>query len=206
MAERSEGSSGPDWRDPSYLAEGTASQRRAWRCLKRLELPEHLSAFDPLVVGTIPIDVDVADSDIDIICEADELSLLERSVRDRFEGFRGFSCHYRDIDGLPSLVAAFEDEGLTVEIFGQNRPTREQTAFVHMAVEHRLLALAGPWLRTEVRRLKSGGLKTEPAFAAALGLPGDPYEAMAALRHADDSELSRLLRKREPNWRARPDR
>jgi hypothetical protein len=38
-------------------------------------------------------------------------------------------------------------------------------------------------------RLRANGRKTEPAFAAALGLHGDPYEAMLRLQLGADSQL-----------------
>lgn len=185
-----------DWGDPRFLETGTARQRRAWHVLQDLGVLEDLKAFEPIFVGTIPIDVDIADSDIDVICAAGELAALEDAIRASYEKRSGFRCSYRPINGVESLVATFEHDGFTLEIFGQCRPTREQDAYIHMVAEHKLLLSAGPKLKEEVRRLKSRGLKTEPAFATALALQGDPYDAIALLRHADDEQLIRLLHDR----------
>ncbi|GAA4445379.1 hypothetical protein GCM10023156_04920 [Novipirellula rosea] len=44
--------------------------------------------------------------------------------------------------------------------------------------------------------LKQSGLRTEPAFAEALGLSGDPYVAILGLERSDDTELLELTESR----------
>ena len=44
-----------------------------------------------------------------------------------------------------------------------------------------------------VMKWRRTGLKTEPAFAAALRLKGDPYRRLLDLAESDDAELSRLI-------------
>ena len=41
--------------------------------------------------------------------------------------------------------------------------------------------------------LRQGGAKTEPAFAAALGLRGNPYAELYRLSRAPDAELREVL-------------
>lgn len=41
--------------------------------------------------------------------------------------------------------------------------------------------------------LRRAGAKTEPAFAAALGLSGDAYTALYRLSRAPDDELNEML-------------
>lgn len=73
---------------------------------------------------------------------------------------------------------AFRAEAYPVEFFVQDVPLREQRAFRHLVAEYLLLERHGMALRQQVREFKEFGVKTEPAFAQALGLPGDPYLAL----------------------------
>nr|WP_249665381.1 DUF4269 domain-containing protein [Mucilaginibacter sp. Bleaf8] len=63
-------------------------------------------------------------------------------------------------------------------------PSQQQSAYRHLLIEHYLLQLHGESLRKQVISLKNQGYKTEPAFAMALNLEGDPY--LALLQLADE--------------------
>ncbi len=73
------------------------------------------------------------------------------------------------------LIAKFLYEEEPFEIYAESRDPLMQMGYLHLRAEENLLRLHGNPLREEVRRLKKLGLKTEPAFAKALGLDGDPY-------------------------------
>ena len=62
-----------------------------------------------------------------------------------------------------------------------------------MVVEARLLRHGGPEVRHKIRQLKGQGLKTEPAFAAVFGLPGDPYQTLLALAELPEDTLISVL-------------
>ncbi len=62
----------------------------------------------------------------------------------------------------------------------------------HFQIERRLLALFGVDFQSRVVALKRQGIKTEPAFAALLKLPGDPYEALLTLGAWTDDRLQML--------------
>lgn len=178
-----------DWSDISYLKHGSATQKRAWEVLTAANLLERLQPYDPILTGTVPLGIDLPDSDLDLICEVYDLDGFAAVMRAWFGLRPGFSLRSRDYQGLPACICGFTVAGVEVEIFGQPRSTRLQNAYVHMVVEARLLAAAGPAAAAAIRALKAEGLKTEPAFASYFGLSGDPYQALLDLATADDAEL-----------------
>jgi hypothetical protein len=181
----------PNWKDITYLQHGSVPQRRAFAVLRRHVLLGHLRAYDPVLVGTFPLDLTVPGSDLDIICEVSEMTAFRQTLT----GFAAYPTYaVRPASTTESaLVASFEVEGLAVEIFGQALPTARQNGYRHLVVEARLLAAGGAALRRQVLALKAGGVKTEPAFAQVLGLAGDPYQALLALETYDEAALTALL-------------
>jgi hypothetical protein len=73
-------------------------------------------------------------------------------------------------------------------------PVEQQRGWRHFVVERRLLALGGEDLQEAVLAQRRRGMKTEPAFAAALGLNDDPYLALLDLGEQDDETLVSVLR------------
>ncbi|MEJ7596638.1 MAG: GNAT family N-acetyltransferase [Kofleriaceae bacterium] len=150
-----------------------------------------LAAYEPTLVGTFPLGLATWTSDVDIACFAPDLVSFEHVLRASLAGLEA------RIDRLPgesgASLASFTHEGTAFEIFAQPVPVYAQAGFRHMIVEGRLLALGGHALRERVVAAKRAGMKTEPAFAHALALPGDPALAVLALESASDATLRRLI-------------
>lgn len=161
----------------SYLPMGSARQREAYRVLCTHRIMERLREFDPLLAGTIPIGIDIPGSDLDILCHYRDGEGFTTLLHSLFGVYESFSCHSRGT----AVVASFRIESFEIEAFGDCVPTREQNGWRHMLIEHALLERHGEPFRSQIIALKLAGLKTEPAFACLLGLPGDPYQAMLAL-------------------------
>lgn len=178
-----------------YLAQGNDRQRSAYRVLKDLQVMERLHPFHPVLVGTIPIGIDVAGSDLDIICQVEEQDRkrFEETVRGSFWEQEGFAFSSRMVDGVPRQVGRFWCGREMVELFGQPVPVREQNGYRHMVVEHRILELLDEEKREEIRRLKRQGIKTEPAFGQLLRLEGDPYRALLEMYLWDDKQLGTFV-------------
>jgi hypothetical protein len=91
------------------------------------------------------------------------------------------------------MVATFGIDDWPVEVFASPVEVERQAGWRHFVVERLLLELAGEALRQRVLGLRRAGARTEPAFAAALGLQGDPYAALYRLSLAPDGQLRELL-------------
>lgn len=181
------------WRDISYLRQGTIRQQQAYRALASLGLLETLAGFDPILVGTVPIDLDLPQSDLDIICEVYDLSDFEQVLRAHYAREAGFTIGQKLKWGDPVVVCDFEYGGFPIQVFGQGKAVEQQRAYRHMLIEAKLLELAGDEARTAIRNLKAGGLKTEPAFGYYFDLSGDPYLKLLELHELDDDELRESL-------------
>nr|WP_235929874.1 DUF4269 domain-containing protein [Chengkuizengella marina] len=58
----------------NYLKDGNARQKSAFKIIEYLNIMKDLELFNPLLAGTIPIDMDVENSDLDILCDRTNIS------------------------------------------------------------------------------------------------------------------------------------
>lgn len=159
----------------AYLQQGNERQRQAYAVLTNNQILSKLKAFDPILVGTIPINIDIENSDLDIICCFADKEAFRKIVTENFNKEESFTIREQpNLDNL-AIVANFFVDGFEIEIFGQAIPTKQQFAYRHLLVEHNLLNEYGEAFRQQIIELKRQGHKTEPAFAIALALTGDPY-------------------------------
>ncbi|MAF30462.1 MAG: phage capsid protein [Croceicoccus sp.] len=160
--------------------------------LTRTGVMEALQPYDPHIAGTPPLGLDLPGSDIDILCHAPDPARFAQILWDRFADCADFRVWQWSRDDRP-VLAGFAAHGWQFEIFGQAKPVSQQAGWRHFIAERLLLALGGPRLADVVMKWRRTGLKTEPAFAAALRLKGDPYRRLLDLAESDDAELSRLI-------------
>ncbi|TWV99208.1 DUF4269 domain-containing protein [Chitinophaga pinensis] len=164
-----------DFFNIDYLQQGNAVQRNVYAVLKETAVLQLLSAYDPVLAGSIPIAVDIPGSDLDILCSFKEKEAFQKEMTVLFGKEAGFSIKAFEIYNQDCVVVNFDKAGFPFEIFAQHLPVREQMGYRHMVIEHRLLLEHGERLRQEVIRLKKAGYKTEPAFCECLGIGGNPY-------------------------------
>lgn len=202
-----------NFEDISYLAVGTSAQAEVHALLARHRVMEKLESFGPMLVGTVPIGINVEGSDLDIICCVNDFDEFRQTVEEAFgrEAALGWGTNLVwetklgddnnrttgvGITGQqPYITCQFRLENWPVELFGHRLPVLLQNGYRHMAIEDRLLRLHGSSFRERIMRLKSQGFKTEPAFADLLRLEGDPYEALLALEKLSDEKLQALQSK-----------
>lgn len=160
-----------------YLKSGNERQKRAYEVLAKHQIFEKLKEYSPILAGTIPIEIDIEGSDLDIIFEVD-LRFEEDFLDDLM--FSRFIPHDVDVEhciinGEKCITLNFMLEEFPIEIFAQNKPTIEQNAYLHMIAEYKILQEKGEKFKQKIIELKKEGIKTEPAFGILLGLE-NPYE------------------------------
>jgi hypothetical protein len=161
-----------------YLKDRNEIQRRAYKTLTKYKILKSLKEFDPILVGTIPINIDIENSDLDIICYFKNKTYFEKLLVEKFGDSANFKIWENTKLNPHSIVASFILEEFEIELFGQNIPTRQQNGYRHMIIENRLIKEGGENFRQRIIHLKQEGYKTEPAFCIELGLKGNPYEAL----------------------------
>nr|WP_315422191.1 DUF4269 domain-containing protein [uncultured Pedobacter sp.] len=165
--------------DISYLQFGNEKQIKAYQVLMDNKILEKLAFYHPILVGTIPINIDIENSDLDIICEVFDKGEFIVQLNLLFGNEKDFTIH--ESTKFEAVKANFTIDGFEIEIFGQNIPTTRQNAYRHMLVEYKLLLEKGEAFRQEVVSLKKQGYKTEPACAKLLGIEGYTYEELLKL-------------------------
>ncbi|KAF2082791.1 DUF4269 domain-containing protein [Flavobacterium sharifuzzamanii] len=167
-----------NFKDISYLKTGNSKQQAAFHILTKYQVLENLTEFDPILVGTIPINIDIENSDLDIVCYWQNKSAFIERIKHLFEKENRFSIREIVIDNKESVVANFFIETFEIEIFGQNIPTELQNGYRHMVIEDQILRSRDENFRLAIIKLKERGIKTEPAFAMLLGLKGNVYQEL----------------------------
>jgi len=165
--------SSPDFFDLSYLLHGSAIQQAGYRAIQSSGIMNRLKDFNPVVVGTLPLDLYTYMSDIDIICHFTDPAKFELLLHEPTR---------KKLGGVNSVIASFEHDKFQFEIVGQPVPVTEQVAYRHMMAEWNILSSKDGSFKTKIMELKRKGIKTEPAFAQLLGLPGDPYRSLLNFR------------------------
>lgn len=173
-----------------YLKFGNKKQQKVFELLNRIHIFNIIEKYNPILVGTIPIGIDIDSSDLDIICEVYNLEEFEILMKDKFSNFNEFKINKvnNEILTVNFLVDDFE-----IEVYAQNIKSTEQNGYRHMIIENRILSLGEDLVRRKIIELKKSGLKTEPAFAKLLKLQGNPYDELLKLEKLNDMEIRSLL-------------
>ncbi|KQS93174.1 DUF4269 domain-containing protein [Chryseobacterium sp. Leaf394] len=163
-----------DFAKLDYLKVGNKKQKRAFQILYQYEIFEKLQEYSPVLAGTIPIAIDIEESDLDIICEVKDQLEFKSFLNQTFSEF-DLNIETLVINETKSVVCNLIIEEFPIEIFGQNRPATQQNAYLHMLAEHKILTEKGEEFKQKIIDLKKKGIKTEPAFGMLLNLK-NPYE------------------------------
>lgn len=163
-----------DFTTIDYLKNGNEKQKRAYEILSKHRIFEKLKEYSPILAGTIPIEIDIEGSDLDIICQVKNMIQFEELLKNIFSEF-DLKIEIITANEEKSIVCNFDLDEFPIEIFGQSKPTTEQNAYRHMIAEYKILQEKGENFKQKIIELKEKGIKTEPAFGVLLELE-NPYE------------------------------
>ena len=180
-----------DFENIEYLKHGSARQREAYATLTKNHILSTLKGFDPILVGSVPININIERSDLDIICTFAGKQEFIKTLTNQFRNKDKFNIREIPDTDSPAVVANFFADNFEIEIFDQPIPTKQQLAYRHLLVEKKLLNEYGSKFRQQIIHLKRQGHKTEPAFAIALGLKGDPYTELLKFETTDENPHTR---------------
>ncbi|MBI9010315.1 MAG: DUF4269 domain-containing protein [Tenericutes bacterium] len=178
-----------NYKDISYLKNGSAKQKLAYNVLTKINVFNALKQYNPILVGTIPLGIDTDLSDLDIICYVFDFNEFKQIVIEHFSSFDNFKVTNK----RENTVIRFLVDDFQIEIYAEATPTDKQNGYRHMLVEDRLLKLGGELFKRKVIELKNKNFKTEPIFAGLLRLDGNPYEELLELEDKSDEELIDLI-------------
>nr|WP_228547503.1 DUF4269 domain-containing protein [Filobacillus milosensis] len=161
----------------NYLKNGSATQKQAYKAIIELNIMNDLSGYNPVLCGTIPLNINTSTSDLDIILEVHDFNSFEIEVQSLYSDYKSYSMKNYEVRGTPTYKVNFVCKGFEFELFAQPVPVHNQHAYQHMIIEENIIK-QNPRVKGEVLRLKEQGVKTEPAFCKVLGLKGDPYQGL----------------------------
>ncbi|WP_272917293.1 DUF4269 domain-containing protein [Halobacillus litoralis] len=116
------------------MENGSRKQRRAYEVMEDLGIIKNYLSFHPVLCGTIPIGIDVENSDLDIIMEVYDLPSLEQRLIKDYEQMEGFRLQRKTIREREVMKANFLYKGFEFEVFAQPQPVHEQHAYLHMII------------------------------------------------------------------------
>lgn len=161
-----------DFRNIDYLKLGNTKQRKIHKIITEYHLFEILNEYKPILVGTIPINIDLDESDADIILQTINLKNLYQLLLESFSKYGQFQLRISDSKVLTSSFIIDETQ---IEIYATDIDTEKQNGYLHMIKEYEILQNRDESFKMEIIKLKKQGIKTEPAFCKLLNIGGNPY-------------------------------
>ncbi|MDF3818542.1 DUF4269 domain-containing protein [Leptospira sp. 96542] len=177
-----------------YLQMGNPTQQKLFSDLEEWKILKGLHGFKPLVAGTIPLGIDTTKSDVDILVQFNLPVHLIKICYAKFRFMSGFHTEEKNIENENTILVRFHTPKFRYEIFGQKKDPTQQTAWIHMMVEAKILNLANEDFRQNLIDMKQKGTKTEIAFAHLLGFKSKPFEAIKNMKDWDDEKIRNLLK------------
>lgn len=166
---------------------------KIWQSLQRSQVLSVFKNEKPLIAGTFPLGVFNQNSDLDILLSVDNIEKFVEKTAQHFSRADQFKVSRFVRDEQQTVIINFSIDQVEFELFAQSIESVKQIAYQHFLIEEKLLKYGGRVFSEKIKALRSSGLKTEAAFAKALNLSGDPYEALLALQTKSLEHLKNTL-------------
>ncbi len=167
-----------------------------YQAIEQSKVLSLFSQFQPLVVGTYPLNLQNNKSDVDILLYAKDFKEVIKTAETHYSQFHQFKILQNLDDKKNHVLISFLFNEIRFELFAQKTPSHQQRAYLHFQIEERCLKLGGKVLRNKIQKLRQENLKTEPAFAQALDLTGNPYTELLKLHSWPEAKLNSFIQKR----------
>lgn len=159
-----------------------------------LKLFEIFKDHEPFIGGTIPLGIDLPESDIDFLVTFPTHFDFKNLCTAQFSGNPDFAMSQGHANGADYSLCQFTYRRVKIEIYSSVTTTFEQNGFQHYQIEEKLLKYGVLEWQNEVIKLKSQGLKTEPAFARLLNKDDvDSYLYLKQLQKKPIQELREII-------------
>lgn len=153
-----------DFRNIGYLRQGNARQQEVYALLTDYAVMAKLERYDPILVGSIPLNVGTEASDIDIICCWQSKEEFVETVSNAFGNADCFSITEKSTDEGCIVRCQLALNGVDIEIFGSSIPSDQQNAYKRMLAKYEIVERNGENFRQQVVNLKRKGFKTGEAI------------------------------------------
>ncbi|MGC3943421.1 MAG: DUF4269 domain-containing protein [Chryseolinea sp.] len=97
----------PNFRSLDYLESGNKRQRRVHALLSAYHVMEQLLPYGPILTGTIPLEIDIENSDLDIVCCYSNDEDFYSDLVKRFANHSGFKVRRTVIGEAPNCHLQF---------------------------------------------------------------------------------------------------
>lgn len=78
----------------SYLQSVSTKQRIVFEIIHKLEIMNDLESYNPVLCGTIPIEVDTTSFDLDIVMEVHDFDAFERTIQSLYGRYERRNYNY----------------------------------------------------------------------------------------------------------------
>ncbi len=153
--------------------------------------------YHPLISGSVPLNISLPSSDIDIIFEVQDLKLLGQELANFFKEFSP-AVTFKSLRSADSVIVRFKAFDFKFECVGQKKSVFQILAHQHLLIESRLLNICGESARSNIQVLKAQGIPTEVAFGMYFKMEGDPYVELFNMNQWSEGQLLQFVQKQLP--------